>query len=307
MLRLEVKEMRALSRRGRTTPLPQESPPMQEAAAQGCFLVAEGLDPRLVQSVHLALEKLFDLSAEVKRQYRVDKTVNPLGAGYSPYGVSKALDTGLPNLLETWDVGTTLGNWPGDMEAEWRLLKRYERALYDLAAETLAFLEILVSAPAAAITSLVSPANGGIHLIHYFPLTPEHLDGRRRQSEHCDNTLITLIPPALPSDSEISVFNRTSNSWEHVHIGQNECLVQIGLLLERITGDYLRANLHTVRNPDILSDRNVDRISTPFFLSPGPEIKLRLLPSCSTPEKQAKYPDIPVRALQHSYFTRVFS
>ena len=277
------------------------------AALQGCFLLVDSLSPELVTDVHSALRSLFGLPLEVKQKYRVDKATNPLGTGFSPYGVSKALDTGLPNLLETWDIGKPGENWPAGMDAEWVLLKGYERALFDLALEALAFMEVFVNASSGDLTSLVSPANGGIHMIHYFPLQSEHQDGRRRQSDHCDNTLITLIPPAFPTTSEISIYDRAVDAWEHVSIARNECLVQAGLLLERVTGDRVLANLHTVRNPDIGSARNIDRISTPFFLSPAPEAMLRVLPSCSSSATQAKYPDVAVHELQRSYFARVFS
>jgi isopenicillin N synthase-like dioxygenase len=307
MIRLEMDIMRALSRPGEGRLSASERRTLDQAASQGCFLLVDSLDAELVTDVHSALHSLFGLPLEVKQQYQVNKTVNPLGTGFSPYGVSKALDTGLPNLLETWDIGRPGEYWPAGMDAEWKLLKRYERVLFDLASEALAFMEVFINASTGDLTSLVSPANGGIHLIHYFPFQFEHRDGRRRQSEHCDNTLITLIPPALPTDSEISIYDRAVNTWEHVSIAHNECLVQAGLLLERVTGDQVRANLHTVRNPDIGSAKNVDRISTPFFLSPGPEVMVRLLPSCASPAAQVKYPDVSVHELQRAYFARVFS
>jgi isopenicillin N synthase-like dioxygenase len=306
MIRLEMDDIRARARAGGVIS-PSERLALDQAASQGCFLLVDSLDPKLVANVHSALQRLFGLPLEVKQKYRVNKTVSPLGAGFSPYGVSKALDTGLPNLLETWDIGLPGENWPEGMDAEWQLLKLYERTLFDLAVEALAFVEVFVGASRGDLTSLVSSANGGIHLIHYFPLQSEHLDGRRRQSEHCDNSLITLIPPALPTVSEISIYDRASNAWEHVSIAPNQCLVQAGLLLERVTGDHVRANLHTVRNPDVGSAKNVNRISTPFFLSPGPEMVLRLLPSCSSPASQAKYQDVAVYELQRAYFARVFS
>jgi hypothetical protein len=84
----------------------------------GCFIVRGCLEPMLVELVHASLEKLFSKAESEKAKYKVDKLKDPLGAGYSPYGVARAMDTGIPNLLETWDINASRDRWPEDMVEE---------------------------------------------------------------------------------------------------------------------------------------------------------------------------------------------
>lgn len=271
----------------------------------GCFVV-EGLSPKLVKSVHAALKTLFGKSQSEKRRYTVDKRRNPLGAGFSEYGVAKALDTGIPNLLETWDIGSDMENWPSDMITEWKLVIEYERQLYQIALSALDVIATALDMDNDELRGFVSRKNGGIHLIHYFPIPPDSPATARRQSEHCDNTLITLIPPPSPIRSGIFVFNRRRQNWQHKVIQSDQCLIQAGLLLQRLTADKILANLHTVRNPPLTSQANVSRYSTPFFLSPAGDVILKVLPRYRSQTALAKYPDTSVTSLQTNYFGRIF-
>ena len=274
--------------------------------AVGCFLISGCLDPELVDRAHGALEKLFSKSESEKTRCAADKQKDPLATGFSPYGVARALDTRLPNLLETWDISPDQLNWPKDMIPEWQLFTEYQRSLYNVAIVALEFVTIILGIDRRGLLGLVHPANGGIHFIHYFPVPREFPPGARRQSEHCDNTLVTLIPAPNPVSSGLAVFDRQKHCWEDILIQKDECLVQAGLLLERITFRTIRANLHTVRNPQFGSPENVSRFSTPFFLSPGKEVLLRILPEFRSEIALKEFPDIPVVEAQAGYFSKIF-
>ncbi len=71
----------------------------------GCFIFENCIEQNLVDDVHQSLIKLFSVSQDIKDECFVDKKDDPLGIGFSPFGVAKALDTGIENLLETWDIG----------------------------------------------------------------------------------------------------------------------------------------------------------------------------------------------------------
>lgn len=272
----------------------------------GCFLLNDCLSASTVSSVHEALERLFRKSPAEKAVFGVDKRADPLGAGFSPYGVARAIDTGIPNLLETWDIGTSPKRWPDDLLAEWHVFSVYQRDLRAIATKALTLISAALDCDSSTLTSLVDAVDGGLHLIHYFPLPTDVVAGARRQSEHCDNTLVTLIPPPYPTSTGISVFDRSASRWEDIIIGKDQCLIQSGLLLQRITANSITANLHTVRNPEINSPANVSRYSTPFFLSPRGNKVLSLLPPFQSDETRKQFPDIAVKDLQASYFARIF-
>ena len=180
----------------------------------------------------------------------------------------------------------------------------YRDRLYELARKSLGFMSIALCIPRQSLTRLVNKKNGGIHLIHYFPLTNQFDKKARRQSKHCDNTLLSLIPPPYPISSGISLYSWTTKKWEKVIINKDECLIQTGLLLQRTTNDKIKANLHTVSNPKIGSPNNISRYSTPFFLSPGGDVTLKVLDKFTGRKK--KYADAQVSSIQKEYFGNIF-
>jgi isopenicillin N synthase-like dioxygenase len=146
----------------------------------GCFLVTGCFEPRFIDAVHSAQERLFSVSDSVKASCKVDKQSDPLAEGFSPYGAAHALDTGIANLLETWDISTSRNNWPNHLSNEWQLLIDYQRQLYNVAVVALELIAVALEIKAEELLSLIRPENGGIHLIHYFPLTKEFPNMARR-------------------------------------------------------------------------------------------------------------------------------
>ncbi|MHA7773850.1 2OG-Fe(II) oxygenase family protein [Roseibium sp. M-1] len=275
---------------------------LSEIQKTGCFILRDCLDTELVDQVHAALVALFSLPPERKKQHAIDKKKDPLAHGFSPFGVAKALDSGIPNLLETWDISPTKENWPEELNLEWNIIRTYQKSLKQISINSLHLLERTLEAKEEELLGLVDTDSiEGIHLIHYFPIESGHQNGARRQSMHCDNTLITLIPSPLPINTGLSVFDRTNNDWETVLIERGSCLVQAGLLLEFITRGEIKANLHTVDNPEIDSKENKSRYSAPFFCSPKPNSRLQYLN-----KYQQKIDPISVEEFEKNYFRSIF-
>lgn len=272
--------------------------------AHGCFLLDNCLDTALVDGVHQALISLFSLSSDKKRQFLADKMSDPLAHGFSPFGVSKALDTGIPNLLETWDISPEKHNWPEALDHEWYLLREYQRALARTAIAGLELFTVALGVPHTDLTGLIDKHSiEGIHLIHYFPVPPSPVPGACRHSKHCDNTLITLIPSPFPVETGVEIFNRQTQIWEHFVIAKRSYLVQAGLLLEYITCGAVKASLHTISTPRFGSARNVPRYSSPFFCSPPRDSTIRVLNRYRTDSAGG---DVPLHELQTAYFKKIF-
>ena len=258
----------------------------------------------MVDEVHRSFISLFELSLEEKNKYFVDKKRDPLGHGFSPFGVAKALDTGIPNLLETWDISPVKENWPEQLEKEWTTIRRYQKNLKEVSITGLKVLASSLNVDANELLSLVDENSiEGIHIIHYPPLEKSYEAGARRQIMHCDNTLITLIPPPFPIQTGLSVFDRKKKSWEDIEVKNGSCLVQAGLLLELITCGSIKANLHTVSNPEPGSEENVSRYSSPFFCSPKRGTKVQVLEKY---QNQCENGPVSLEELEKDYFKNIF-
>jgi isopenicillin N synthase-like dioxygenase len=277
---------------------------LQKIGGTGCFLLENCLDTDTVDSAHLALKSLFDVPEDVKASCFIDKLTDPLAHGYSPYGVSRARDTGIPNLLETWDISPNRSKWPPKLTSEWDALRHYQLSLARVAIKALKVIEDILGVNKGELTELVDEQSiEGIHLIHYFPIGTAHDLNARRQSVHCDNTLITVIPPPFPLESGIMSYNRDSSQWETVLVEKNDCFIQAGLVLERITGGKIKANIHTVADPRYDDAENLDRYSTPFFYSPRRGSVVRLL---SGMQSEESVDPIAIEDLESEYFSSIF-
>src|SRR4051812_9224950 len=95
-------------------------------------------------------------------------------------------------------------------------------------------------------------------IFHYPPL--EHGDERWSVGEHTDYGLITI----LAQDSSGGLMVRGPNGWIDVPVIDNAFVVNLGDMLERMTGGVYKSTPHRVRNAS-----GVDRLSFPLFLDPG--------------------------------------
>ncbi len=272
----------------------------------GFFLFENCFDSDFVDNVHQSIIALFSQSDDIKKQCYVDKKQSPLGHGFSPFGISKDINTGIPNLLETWDISPTKKNWPTRLTAEWEILINYQRQLRKISLVGCSVIELVLEIKEGELVKLVdTDRDGGIHLIHYFPITKKHNCEARRQGKHCDNTLLTLVPPPYPVESGLSTFNRTKNIWEDLIIDRRSCFVQTGLILQQITNQYLLANIHTVNNPELNSPLNVSRYSTPFFLGPKRTGNVYKIPKFITNE-DGNGKINPLAQIEFDYFKKIF-
>jgi isopenicillin N synthase-like dioxygenase len=237
-------------------------------ATSGCIVVKDCIDPAATTKAHAAIQRLFSLPMNEKLRYAADKTRDPLAHGFSPYGVACALDTGVPNLLKTWDISPVRANWPTALEAGWEVVIAFARRLADLTRTLLESVSITIRCARGELLQVTEPMRAGIHLIHYFPV-PRDADARAsRQSRHTDNTLVTLLPAPVPLSSSVAVFDHANGEWHDIAMSMSDCLLQVGELLGFITAGALRPCLHTVWTPGFDSSENVSRFAMPFFVSP---------------------------------------
>jgi isopenicillin N synthase-like dioxygenase len=95
-------------------------------------------------------------------------------------------------------------------------------------------------------------------IFHYPPLAGD--DERWSVGEHTDYGLITI----LAQDSSGGLMVRGPAGWIDVPVIENAFVVNLGDMLERMTGGVYKSTPHRVRNAS-----GVERLSFPLFLDPG--------------------------------------
>lgn len=227
-----------------------------------------------------AAHRLFTLPVAQKARYR---TADPRSPGYVEYGRTRAMDTGIPNLLEMW-------NLPGDgacgLPAPDATLGRAAAALRELAVAALAALERALALP-GVLTAMLGDASYELYAMHY----PQELLGQderaRRQSVHEDSSLITLLPRAtraglwLDMRGELAPFDPRPG----------DVTIIVGSELEYVTAGSLRSCTHTVETPTA-GHLGAERTSLVFFVSAEPDRTLRPLPPFQSAANRLRYPEI---------------
>ncbi|HEX8111758.1 MAG TPA: 2OG-Fe(II) oxygenase family protein [Kofleriaceae bacterium] len=263
-----------------------------------CLLVGDAIPRPVTRRFHALLRRLFALPAEEKLAYMA---TDPLDLGFGAYGSEHALDTGIANLLESWDVSLTAPTrWPATMLDDWAFLVELHEHLNRLVVDVLAALAVGLQVAPKELLTLLERRPGRIHLIHYPPM-PDSVDTlARRQSKHCDMSIVTLLTP--PTGPGLQACN-ADGRFLPVEIGEDQCLIQAGLYLERLTGDRLRASRHTVETPS--TEENSERYASPLFFSPPPDEHVSVLRPFQSTTMLEKYPTLPAREISADYFKKL--
>ena len=88
-----------------------------------------------------------------------------------------------------------------------------------------------------------------------------------------------------------NLFRNNKGEWIDAIAGEDEIVVNVGDMLERLTNNQLKSTTHRVVNPP-REKWDTPRFSIPFFLHPRNEMKLDCLPSCVKKGEQPQYDPI---------------
>ena len=81
------------------------------------------------------------------------------------------------------------------------------------------------------------------------------------------------------------------NEWKEIVPGEDEIVINVGDMLQRLTNNYLKSTTHRVVNPPREEWHN-PRLSIPFFLHPVSQMDLTCLPSTVTDDQPLGYESI---------------
>jgi isopenicillin N synthase-like dioxygenase len=123
-----------------------------------------------------------------------------------------------------------------------------------------------------------------LRLLHYPPVAGPLYDGQLGAGVHTDYGNVTLL--ATDAVGGLMVRDR-SGRWLDAPVVPNAFVCNIGDCLMRWSNDVYVSTPHKVVSPP-----GRDRYSVAFFLDPNPDAIVACLPTCTRPDRPAKYAPI---------------
>ena len=259
------------------------------------------LDESLVSSLYKEVKAFFDLPVSTKESYEIEG----LGGqrGYISFGKEHAKGKKEGDLKEFWHFGqepdaaaNLIEEYPKNvsvneladfntvgMEA-YRMLEK--TGIYVLRA-----LSLYIGLDEYYFDHWASNGNSILRPIHYPPITEEP-KGAVRAGAHGDINLITLLMGASTGGLQVL---RKDGEWIDALPQEDELVINVGDMLERLTNNKLKSTIHRVINPP--KERwNEPRYSIPFFMHPRSEMPLNALENCISEKKPKAHQDITAGA-----------
>lgn len=263
-----------------------------------------GLSKNLMNDLYTEVQKLFKLPDDVKQKY--EKVELAGQRGYTSKGREKAKDAKVPDLKEFWQVGQFVEeedlpeeDYPNNIVVDElptfnEVTKEVYKKLEQTGAYLLKAIALYLELPEDYFDKKIHNGNSILRAIHYFPInTIDNLDPDAvRAGAHEDINLITLLIGASADGLELLTREGT---WFPVKAHQDDIVVNVGDMLQRLTNNRLKSTTHRVVNPPI-ELMKTSRYSVPFFLHPRSEMNLACLDSCVNEDHPKVYEDMTAGA-----------
>lgn len=226
-------------------------------------LEGHGLEDARIASTYASAERFFGLPEERKKACSIAGVGGNFG--YTPFGQEHAKDDARADLKEFYHFAQTRYAQPECAEVP--EFATAGRALY---AELEALATRLLEAVALSLDldrqyfrDFVTGGNSILRVLHY-PPAPDAPDDAPRAGSHEDINLITLLVGS--SADGLEVLDREGD-WIPVQAHARNLTVNVGDMLQNLTGGVLRSTTHRVVLPPG-PQRHQSRYSLPFFLHP---------------------------------------
>ncbi len=264
----------------------------------GFAIVADhGIPAELIGRAEEKAKAFFALPEQVKSKYFIPGTGG--ARGYTPFGIETAKGAMAHDLKEFWHVGRDLpddhpfrdhmpGNvWPAEVtrfkDTFQELYRIFDRTGLKILQAIARYLKI----DEGFFADTVRDGNSVMRLLHYPPIEGEP-GSHVRAGAHEDINTITLLLGADEAGLELLT---KDGRWIPVSPNPGELVVNIGVMLQRLTNGQLRSTSHRVVNPPP-ERRKRSRYSMPFFLHFRSDFLIEPLPGTVGPGEQPKWPPI---------------
>lgn len=253
----------------------------------GFALIADHDIPQNVIDASLKASKdFFALPASVKASY--DSRHIGGQRGYTAFGTENAKDNPAYDLKEFWHTGPVVPNdsklaeiMPENVSV--KEIAHFDKATRDMFDSMTAMCRKLLSSVALFIglednwfDDKIQHANSILRLLHYPAMTTPPAPGSMRAAAHEDINLITILTGA--EEKGLQAKHR-SGEWLDISPPEGVLVVNVGDMLQRLTGGILPSTTHRVLNPSPERAKS-PRYSTPFFMHFDPDFMIETLPEC---------------------------
>ena len=251
----------------------------------------------LIDNFYRVSKEFFSMPVDTKRKYEVAGLAGQ--RGYTSFGKEHAKQSKVADLKEFYQLGQYVSadspykaEYPDnpyvtDIEnfSEYgeKLYKGFEVA----GGHLLRAIALYLSLDENYFDEKIHDGNSILRTIHYPPITEEPRSAIRAE-QHEDINLITLLVGA--SAGGLQLLN-SNGEWLDIVPENDEIVINVGDMLQRLTNNYLKSTTHRVVNPP-KEQWHVPRLSIPFFLHPKSAMDLSCLSSTVTDENPLQYEPI---------------
>jgi len=260
-------------------------------------VIDHGISKNLIEAFYSASNSFFKLPTDIKKKYEIEGLAGQ--RGYTSFGKEHAKDSKNADLKEFFQIGRDPNPKDSDttdnpsnifvqeqqnfLQLGKELYNEFERVGNELLKAIAEYLEL----PLSYFEEHTQNGNSILRSIYYPPITQEPQSAIRAE-QHEDINLITLLVGA--SAGGLQLLDR-KGVWQSIETQDNEIVINVGDMLQRLTNNFLRSTTHRVINPP-RKEWSKSRLSIPFFLHPKYKMKLDCLPSCVTEQNPIQYPTI---------------
>lgn len=268
------------------------------------------LEDTLVSNLYQQVTNFFELPKETKQHYEIEG----LGGqrGYISFGKEHAKGKKEGDLKEFWHFGQ-------EPEPHANLMEEYPknivvnelpafnavgmeayRMLEKTGIHVLRALALYIGLEEHYFDHWASNGNSILRPIHYPPITQEP-QGAERAAAHGDINLITLLMGASTGGLQVL---RKDGQWIDAIPQEDELVINVGDMLERLTNNKLKSTIHRVINPP-KEQWKEPRYSIPFFMHPRSDMPLNCLDNCITPDTPKSHEDITAGDFLHQRLVEI--
>ena len=260
-------------------------------------VVNHGIARDLVDEFYEKSKAFFSLPVEVKRKYEIKGLAGQ--RGYTSFGKEHAKQSQVADLKEFFQIGQYVAaddplkeEYPDNVKVEeiegfFELSKKLYQTFEHSGKYLLRAIAVHLGLEENYFDEKIEKGHSILRTIHYPPITEEPRSAIRAEQPE-DINLITLLFGA--SAGGLQLLN-AEGEWLDILPGENEIVINVGDMLQRLTNNYLKSTTHRVVNPP-KELWHVPRLSIPFFLHPKSSMKLDCLESCITNDNPLHYEPI---------------
>ncbi|MGB3548717.1 MAG: 2-oxoglutarate and iron-dependent oxygenase domain-containing protein [Saprospiraceae bacterium] len=260
-------------------------------------VTGHGIPKQLIDDFFRSAKEFFALPVETKREYELKGMAGQ--RGYTSFGKEHAKQSQVADLKEFFQIGQEVPTghasknlYPDNPEVEQvpdfrRLGNELYRAFEDRGALLLQAIALHLELPIDYFDRRIEHGNSILRAIHYPPIRQEPASAIRAE-QHEDINLITLLVGASAGGLQLQ---NKEGEWQEIVPENDEIVINVGDMLQRLTNNYLKSTTHRVVNPP-REEWHKPRLSIPFFLHPVADMDLTVLDRCLPAGQTAHYEPI---------------